>query len=225
MQGTGRVLQSGPEDNVFVFFADHGGPGVICFPAFLIFNPVLHADELVNTIVEMHKNNQFKQMVFYLEACESGSMFNGLLPSNISVYAVTAATPYESSWACYYSSMANAYIGDCFSNHWMENADANPGTETLESQFQDVLNRTNTSTVCRYGDLSIAAEPVSSFIGFNPAELRRAPAAGELRRVKSVDAPLEAARLAGDDETVAAMLAQREKWDTLFARLASVGRG
>ena len=29
----------------------------------------------------------FSQLVFYLEACESGSIFDGLLPANINVYA------------------------------------------------------------------------------------------------------------------------------------------
>jgi hypothetical protein len=42
-------------------------------------------------------------MLIYVEACESGSMFNNVLPGDISVYAVTAATPFESSWACYYN--------------------------------------------------------------------------------------------------------------------------
>lgn len=31
----------------------------------------------------MHKNNQFNEMTFYLEACESGSMFENVLPINI----------------------------------------------------------------------------------------------------------------------------------------------
>ncbi|KAA3673892.1 uncharacterized protein DEA37_0009656, partial [Paragonimus westermani] len=27
-----KVLQSGPQDNVFVYFSDHGAEGLICFP-------------------------------------------------------------------------------------------------------------------------------------------------------------------------------------------------
>lgn len=34
----------------------------------------------------------YKQLVFYMEACESGSMFEGLLPSNINIFATTAST-------------------------------------------------------------------------------------------------------------------------------------
>lgn len=39
--------------------------------------------------------------MLYIEACESGSMFNGLLPDNLKIYATTAATPFESSYAWY----------------------------------------------------------------------------------------------------------------------------
>ena len=41
-------------------------------------------------------------MVVYIEACESGSMFENLLPENINVYATTASNAEESSYACYY---------------------------------------------------------------------------------------------------------------------------
>jgi legumain len=40
-------------------------------------------------------------MVLYIEACESGSMFDKILRTDINVYAVTAANPYESSWGTY----------------------------------------------------------------------------------------------------------------------------
>ena len=39
------------------------------------------------------------------------------------VYAVTAASPYESSWACYCHSELNTCLGDAFSVNWMENVD------------------------------------------------------------------------------------------------------
>lgn len=39
-------------------------------------------------------------MVLYVEACESGSMFQGLLDDSLPIYAVTAANAFESSWGC-----------------------------------------------------------------------------------------------------------------------------
>jgi legumain len=39
----------------------------------------------------MHKQKRYKELVFYIEACYSGSMFKGILSENIGVYAITAA--------------------------------------------------------------------------------------------------------------------------------------
>ncbi len=50
----------------------------------------------------MHTNKLYKELVFYLEACESGSMFLDL-PSDTKIYATSASSPDESSWAYYCS--------------------------------------------------------------------------------------------------------------------------
>ena len=34
----------------------------------------------------MNSDKKYRKMVFYIEACESGSMFKGLLPEDINVY-------------------------------------------------------------------------------------------------------------------------------------------
>ena len=78
-------------------------------------------------------------MVIYIEACESGSMFSGLLDDNINVYATTAANPSESSWAAYCypeeivnNTHINSCLGDVYSITWMEDSDAhNLDTETI----------------------------------------------------------------------------------------------
>ena len=70
----GKVLKSGASDTVFVNFVDHGGPGIIAFPN----GPVLTVKELSQTLKTMESKQMFKQMVFYMEACESGSMFPDL---------------------------------------------------------------------------------------------------------------------------------------------------
>jgi hypothetical protein len=55
----------------------------------------------------------FGQLVFYLEACESGSMFMDI-DTNINIYTTTASSPYESSYACYYDNVYMTYVGDCY---------------------------------------------------------------------------------------------------------------
>merc|ERR1719276_373087 len=81
-------------DHVFVNFVDHGAVGLIAFPD---EEQVLHANELISTLKLMHRKGMYKQLTFYLETCESGSMFVGL-PKELPVYAVTAANADESSW-------------------------------------------------------------------------------------------------------------------------------
>lgn len=40
-------------------------------------------------------------MVIYIEACESGSMFENILENNLNIYGVTASNSEESSWGTY----------------------------------------------------------------------------------------------------------------------------
>ena len=89
----------------------------------------------------MYENKMYDQMVIYIEACESGSMFEGILTENLNIYAVTAANSTESSWGtyCYPNDVVNGKhlgtcLGDTFSISWLENADFfAPNQETLET--------------------------------------------------------------------------------------------
>lgn len=72
--GSGKVVDSGPDDHIFVYYSDHGGPGVLGMPS----DDYLYAKDLVETLKKKHAaGGKYKSMVFYLEACESGSIFEG----------------------------------------------------------------------------------------------------------------------------------------------------
>lgn len=159
-KGSGKVIKSGPNDHVFVYFTDHGAPGLLAFPS-----DDLHVEELNKTIQYMYDNKMFKKMVLYIEACESGSMMNHL-PNNINVYATTAANPHESSYACYYDEKRDTYLGDLYSVSWMEDSDVEDLTkETLHKQFLLVKQHTNTSHVMQYGNRTISKMMVNQFQG------------------------------------------------------------
>jgi len=96
-KGTARVIKSGPADRVFVFYSDHGAAGVVGMPS----GPFLYADQFMSTLEKKAKSNGFREMVLYIEACESGSMFEGLLDNDLDIYVTTAANAIESSWATY----------------------------------------------------------------------------------------------------------------------------
>jgi len=142
-KGTGRVLKSSPTDKVFVYFTDHGATGLIAFPT-----GQLYADDLIDTLKTMHENNSYKRLVFYLEACESGSMFNNILPSDWEIYATTAANEKESSWATYCSpndkvngKSIGSCLGDEYSVNWMEDTEAAETGKNLQKQFEDIKKR------------------------------------------------------------------------------------
>jgi len=106
--------------------------------------------------------------VFYMEACESGSMFKGLLQPNLKIYAVTAANGDESSWACYCDSdiLPGTCLGDEFSVNWMEDSDKEDlKSETVGKQYLVVKKRTTLSHVCHFGDMDIESEEISEFQG------------------------------------------------------------
>ncbi|XP_071516710.1 legumain-like [Panulirus ornatus] len=159
--GSGKVINSGPNDRVFVNMVDHGAPGIFAFP-----NDYLNATDLANTLLSMRKDRKYKEMVLYMEACESGSMFQNLLPPDIEVYAVSAASPHQPSYACYDDSHLHTFLGDVFSIKWMEDSDwENLHRETLKKQFLLVRNEVVTSTVMHWGDLHISHQKLSRFFG------------------------------------------------------------
>jgi legumain len=163
----GKVLKSGPNDRVFVNFVDHGGVGIIAFPN----GSPMHATELSSTLKTMQQKKLFGELVFYMEACESGSMFPDLT-SDGKIFAVTAANAKESSWG-YYCPPTNdtasgkhlkTCLGDLFSIAWMEDADLGQmSTESLKTQVQRVTARTAKSHVTTFGDKSFESEVIGHF--------------------------------------------------------------
>jgi len=169
---SGKSLQSTSEDNVFIFFSDHGAPGLIAFPASA---GVLHKTDMVNTFQTMSDKGMFNKLTFYLEACESGSMFEDLNIPN--VYALSAANPTESSWGAYCGRDAivngkniNSCLGDLFSVNWMEDAEAVDTTsESLDTAFKTIMTKTTKSDVMQWGDVSFTDDKVAEFVGtLNP---------------------------------------------------------
>ena len=121
----GKVLKSNAESQVFIYYTDHGAPNLVAFPS----GGYLYADKLSAALQEMQSKQMFSQLTFYIEACESGSMFPDLT-SDGKIYGVTASNATQSSWASYCGSEAmvngtniGSCLGDLFSTNWMEDTD------------------------------------------------------------------------------------------------------
>lgn len=186
--GTGRVLASTAEDNVFLNFADHGAPGLIAFPS-----SYLYATDLLKAFQDMHAAKMYKNLIYYLEACESGSMFTNL-PTDINIYAVSAANDHESSWGYYCppdDNVQGTHIGSClgdlFSIAWMEDTDASDTkTETIGQQVDKVTARTTKSHVTQFGTTSFRSMAVSDFLGTHNTKIVT-PGQEKIDMAKAVD--------------------------------------
>lgn len=171
-QGTGKVLKSTADDNVFVFFSDHGSPGLISFPS-----EAMHKDDLQGALQTMSDTKMFNKLAIYIEACESGSMFEMMqIPG---VYALSAASPDEPSWGAYCGASAtvngeNLYtcLADMFSKAWMEDAEGSDITqESLDQQFSGIQNIVTRSAATQWGDKSFTSDMVSEYLGSAQAPL------------------------------------------------------
>lgn len=162
---TGPVLNTDENSKIFVNFVDHGAPGFVCFPS-----EYLYADQIQDAIDFMQAGNLYGEMVWYIEACESGSMFPDL-ESNQGVYAMTASDASQSSWAAYCSpedvvngTEIGSCLGDLFSVNWMEDTEGhNPDSELGAVQHKRVKTLTDQSPVMQFGQLSILKEDIGTF--------------------------------------------------------------
>ncbi|CAG2107835.1 unnamed protein product [Medioppia subpectinata] len=175
------VVDGGPNDHIFVFFMGHGSVDLnmyiyiahklqesIDFPRGTLF-----AKDLINELKGMHHAQRYAKLLFYLEAIDSGSMFDKLLPADINVYAVTSSKPDQASWACCYDTVRKAYVGGHFSQHWYaDNEISDVNIETIDQQFLyislhnkiDIQNNTFEEAQ-HYGDLTIGQLTLSEFFG------------------------------------------------------------
>ena len=173
-----KVLNSTKDDNIFLYFSDHGINGAMVFPD----KKFLYADELQEAFEFMHKKNMYKNIIYYMESCYSGSIFSELNPE-LNIYALTAASPKEQSLAtfCYPDDFVKGIeMHTCLSNeftmNWLDDIDTrfefnkcNNIKEVYSSreQFRVIKNLTKNSHVQEYGNFTVGELPITLFQSSN----------------------------------------------------------
>ncbi|KAJ6798745.1 vacuolar-processing enzyme beta-isozyme 1 [Iris pallida] len=178
--GSGKVVDSKSNDHIFIYYSDHGGPGVLGMPNM----PYLYAVDFIEVLKKKHASNSYKEMVIYVEACESGSIFEGMMPEDLNIYVTTASNAEESSWGTYCPGMEPSppaeymtCLGDLYSVSWMEDSEThNLKEETIKKQYEVVKERTSNyntynagSHVMEYGTKAVKEDKVYLYQGFDPA--------------------------------------------------------
>ncbi|KAH6830042.1 beta vacuolar processing enzyme [Perilla frutescens var. hirtella] len=57
--GSGKVVDSKPGDRIFIYYSDHGGPGVLGMPNM----PYLYAKDFIDVLKKKHAAGTYKEMV------------------------------------------------------------------------------------------------------------------------------------------------------------------
>ncbi|XP_050426905.1 legumain-like isoform X2 [Adelges cooleyi] len=172
--GSGRVVDSGPHDTIFINFLSAGNSGMLFFPD----DYPVYADELISILEEMYIRQKYGKILLYIYSCASGSMFDGLLDDDKSILAITASGAWECPWEGYYDEKYDTCLGTLFSATWMENweqqmieeASTEAVTRTVYKAYEDTRTAVYDSNVMMYGDFRVGLDTLSSFIGFPNSE-------------------------------------------------------
>lgn len=194
--GSGKTLKSTAEDNVFIFYDDHGNTGILAMPS----GPVFTEAQLSTVLQTMEEKKMYKQLIGFFSACYSGSMlYRQTVRDN--VYFASAAPIDASSYACYYDSRLRTYIDSCWPFGVVDSIENNGLDVTFETVFSDAYNYAfNQSSVrsCQYGDVRMKANTFSGFLnGKDAPEMNIFRNKDELKRASPVPqylVPYEIAR-------------------------------
>lgn len=157
-----KVIESGPDDHILIYFVGHGAPHVLLFP-----NNPLFARDLNEVLRRLRHNLKFKSLLFIVESCFSGSMFEDYLKPNSSIMAITSTNSTSLSHACCFDEKLEIFLTDCFSMKWLADSDRinNFDTKTVEQMFTSVKDEINYSQVSWFGDKRVLHFPLGYFQG------------------------------------------------------------
>lgn len=193
-----KVFHTTEEDTIFIYYSDHGYEGGVgCGSG------VITTEQMQDALKYLHENKKYSKLAFFLEACESGSVF-ATLPTDLNIYALTSANQTEPAWCdyCPPNDVVNhKSIGVCMSmyydNEYQLLWEQESTTITLGELFQkthDEVAKYKNQEVSEWGDLSMRDLPMTTFIGDQPIKTRRANRAGSNTRVEKSEAPIHEAK-------------------------------
>ncbi|KAH0790795.1 Clan CD, family C13, asparaginyl endopeptidase-like cysteine peptidase [Histomonas meleagridis] len=151
-------VKSTSQDYVFIYYDNHGGPGILGMPA----GGNIQTAQLNDALNQMNNLHLYKYCLFGIEACYAGSLAQEFTAPNMCT--ITAANEKESSYAAVYDSAIGTYLSNEFTNYWINEMETNP-TETIGDLYTNLKSLTKGSHVMFYGDESMKSMTVDTFFG------------------------------------------------------------
>ncbi|XP_026383880.1 vacuolar-processing enzyme-like isoform X1 [Papaver somniferum] len=165
--GSGKVVASGPNDTIFIYYADHGAPSRLSMPS---PDDGLDAEAFNLALQIKHYSKGYKSMLIYIEACYAGAMFQTHLKPGLNVYATTASDPTGKSFGCFSLPEYGICVADFYSAIWMRHCHiSDMTTVTLNNHYEfdrEETSRYQEVSVTRYGDIEkLGDQSMSTYIG------------------------------------------------------------
>jgi len=155
-----KALKSTSEDDVYIYYDNHGGPGILGVPDGT--GDYIKADLLGKAFAELEQKNMYKHLFFMIGACYSFSMTKTIKNRNMAI--ITSANDHESAYACTYDSAVGAYLTNEFSLNFDLLVRSRPDI-TIGEFFDSMKKAVQKSEICFAGDESMKSLKINVFIG------------------------------------------------------------
>lgn len=155
----GRALKTTENDDIFIYYNDHGAPGLLCVPTHN--GPMVYADQLNKILEEMQAKKMFRRIFFVIEACYSGSVARNISVPN--VFVLTAAGPAQSSYSADWDDTVSAFLSNEFTKQFVHYILENP-KEMIINAVNYISQHVVRSHVTAFGDFRLTSCPLSTFL-------------------------------------------------------------
>lgn len=164
--GSGRVVKSGPNDNIFLYMHTIGWNGF-----FLLFDDILYTDKFIPFIEEMAAAKAFKSMFIFMHASYSGSMFDNYMETDLNIMTYALGGRYNVFSMCHWNKWLKVYTSTCqaFEHFtYMDKAIAKNGAkETVLDLYagSGLMSYDEEIVHNLYGDFRLLQKPIKEFYG------------------------------------------------------------
>lgn len=160
-------LKGTENDNLFIYYNDHGNIGFVGVPN--EEEGSLTSKYLTEIFTELNQKNSYKNCIFLIEACLSGSVGEyiekRMTQSGIKNLAIiTASKANESSNGLIYDPWINTVLSNQFSSNFIDKIREEPEC-LISDMFDYIVSNTRYSTPIFYGEQNIKSMKISDFIG------------------------------------------------------------
>ena len=151
-----KTLDTTEEDDIFIYYNDHGSPNYLSCPV----GVPMSSYQIASTFEVMQRLKKYRRIFFVVESCYSGTVGDALRSDNISI--ITASTNSQSSYSYIYHRYADNFMSNEFSAFIMSEMESNPN-HTIQTLYDAARKKVTTSQPQIYGqNLDL---PISNFIG------------------------------------------------------------